>query len=115
MRIEYTPQGVCSRKMFIDIDENDVVTNVEVIGGIVRLFFHHGGDRYDFIHGVAALSGKLAVFLGAVGGKRALAFVQRAAHIGGHAHHNAAGRHDHALGHHGPGSHDAALADHTAI
>ena len=33
MRIEYTPQGVCSRKMFIDIDENDVVTNVEVIGG----------------------------------------------------------------------------------
>lgn len=33
MRIEYTPQGVCSRKMFIEVDENDIVTDVEVIGG----------------------------------------------------------------------------------
>ena len=33
MRIEYTPQGVCSRKMFIEVDENDIVTDLEVIGG----------------------------------------------------------------------------------
>lgn len=33
MRIEYTPQGVCSRKMFIEVDDNDIVTDVEVIGG----------------------------------------------------------------------------------
>lgn len=33
MRIEYTPRGVCSRKMFIDVDENDTVINLEVVGG----------------------------------------------------------------------------------
>ncbi|HPF83744.1 MAG TPA: TIGR03905 family TSCPD domain-containing protein [Bacilli bacterium] len=30
--IEYTPVGVCSRKMFIDV-ENDVIKNYRVIGG----------------------------------------------------------------------------------
>ena len=32
MTIEFTPQGVCSRKMIIEI-ENGVVTNVTVVGG----------------------------------------------------------------------------------
>ncbi len=32
MTIEYTPKGVCSRKMTIDI-ENDIVKDVKVIGG----------------------------------------------------------------------------------
>lgn len=32
MKIEYTPKGVCSRKMIIDV-ENDVVTSLQVIGG----------------------------------------------------------------------------------
>lgn len=32
MTIEYTPKGVCSRKMTIEI-EGDIVKNVKVIGG----------------------------------------------------------------------------------
>ena len=32
MTIEFTPQGVCSRKMIIEV-ENGVVTNVTVVGG----------------------------------------------------------------------------------
>ena len=32
MTIEFTPQGVCSRKMIIDV-EDGIVTNVTVIGG----------------------------------------------------------------------------------
>lgn len=32
MVIEYTPKGVCSRKMIIEI-ENDIVKNLTVIGG----------------------------------------------------------------------------------
>ena len=33
MTIEYTPQGVCSRKIIIDVDENNIVTSVQFIGG----------------------------------------------------------------------------------
>lgn len=32
MRIEYSPKGVCSSKMIIDV-EKDVIINVEIIGG----------------------------------------------------------------------------------
>ena len=32
MTIEFTPQGVCSRKMMIEV-ENGIVTEVKVIGG----------------------------------------------------------------------------------
>lgn len=32
MTIEFTPQGVCSRKMIIEV-ENGVVTDVKVVGG----------------------------------------------------------------------------------
>lgn len=32
MTFEYTPKGVCSRKMIFDI-ENDTLTDLEVIGG----------------------------------------------------------------------------------
>ena len=32
MTFEYTPKGVCARKMIIDI-ENETVTGLEVIGG----------------------------------------------------------------------------------
>ncbi len=31
--IEYAPRGVCSKKMIITIDDNDVIENLEVIGG----------------------------------------------------------------------------------
>lgn len=32
MRIEYTPQGVCSRKMILDIDDG-IITDAKVEGG----------------------------------------------------------------------------------
>ena len=32
MTIEFTPQGVCSRKMIIEV-ENGIVTDVKVVGG----------------------------------------------------------------------------------
>lgn len=32
MRIDYTPKGVCSRKIIIDV-ENDIVRDVEFVGG----------------------------------------------------------------------------------
>ena len=32
MTFEYTPKGVCARKMIIDV-ENETVTGLEVIGG----------------------------------------------------------------------------------
>lgn len=32
MTFEYTPRGVCSRKMIIDV-ENDIVKSLKVIGG----------------------------------------------------------------------------------
>ena len=31
--IEYEPQGVCSRFMRVKIDENDIIADVEIIGG----------------------------------------------------------------------------------
>lgn len=31
-RVEYIPNGVCSKKMIIDI-ENDIIKNVNIIGG----------------------------------------------------------------------------------
>lgn len=30
---EYTPSGVCSRKIQFDIDENDVVKKIKFVGG----------------------------------------------------------------------------------
>lgn len=33
MKYEYTPRGVCSRKIYIDIDENDVIEKVAFDGG----------------------------------------------------------------------------------
>lgn len=30
---EYTPRGVCSRKIQFDIDENDVVKKIKFVGG----------------------------------------------------------------------------------
>jgi len=33
MKHEYTPMGVCSRKIYIDMDDNGVIENVEFIGG----------------------------------------------------------------------------------
>ncbi len=29
----YTPHGVCSRQMKVELDENGVITNCEIIGG----------------------------------------------------------------------------------
>ena len=33
MIFEYNPSGVCSKHYTIDIDENDVIKSVEIIGG----------------------------------------------------------------------------------
>lgn len=33
MEYRYKPQGVCSREFIIDIDENDVIKDVKIIGG----------------------------------------------------------------------------------
>ena len=33
MSFEYTPRGVCARKIIFDLDENNIVHNVEFIGG----------------------------------------------------------------------------------
>ncbi|MGI5896825.1 MAG: TIGR03905 family TSCPD domain-containing protein [Oscillospiraceae bacterium] len=33
MTVEYTPHGVCSRKITIEIDENNIVTSVNFLGG----------------------------------------------------------------------------------
>ncbi len=33
MKYEYTPRGVCSRKIYIDIDDNDVIEKVAFDGG----------------------------------------------------------------------------------
>ena len=32
-KIDYTPKGVCSRKIVAEIDENNIITNVEFTGG----------------------------------------------------------------------------------
>ncbi|MCI8502198.1 MAG: TIGR03905 family TSCPD domain-containing protein [Oscillospiraceae bacterium] len=33
MTIEYTPHGVCSKKITVDVDENRIVTSVKFTGG----------------------------------------------------------------------------------
>ena len=33
MRYEYTPTNVCSRKIFIDINDDGTIENVEFLGG----------------------------------------------------------------------------------
>lgn len=33
MTIEYTPQGVCTKKITIEVDENNIVTSVRFLGG----------------------------------------------------------------------------------
>ena len=33
MIFDYTPKGVCSKKMRITLDDNDVIEKVEVLGG----------------------------------------------------------------------------------
>ena len=31
--VEFTPSGVCSKKMIVECDENDIITKVQIIGG----------------------------------------------------------------------------------
>ena len=33
MEYRYRPHGVCSREFIINIDENDVITSVNIVGG----------------------------------------------------------------------------------
>lgn len=33
MEYRYTPRGVCSREMIIDVDENGIITSCEIVGG----------------------------------------------------------------------------------
>lgn len=33
MRYQYTPKGVCSTQINIDVDENDVIKSIEFVGG----------------------------------------------------------------------------------
>ena len=33
MEYRYKPQGVCSREFLIDIDENDIIKDVNIVGG----------------------------------------------------------------------------------
>lgn len=33
MRYEFIPQGVCSKKMIVDISEDGIIENLEIIGG----------------------------------------------------------------------------------
>lgn len=33
MKYSYTPHGVCSRKMIVDLDENGNITDCDIIGG----------------------------------------------------------------------------------
>ena len=32
-KIDYTPKGVCSRKIVAEIDDNNIITNIEITGG----------------------------------------------------------------------------------
>ena len=32
-KISYNPKGVCSRQMNIEIDDNNIITKVQIIGG----------------------------------------------------------------------------------
>ena len=31
--VEYKPQGVCSQKMIVECDDQDVITKVQIVGG----------------------------------------------------------------------------------
>lgn len=31
--VEFTPVGVCSKKMIVECDENEVITKVQIVGG----------------------------------------------------------------------------------
>ena len=33
MEYRYTPKGVCSREMIINVDDNDIITSVKIVGG----------------------------------------------------------------------------------
>lgn len=33
MKLNYTPKGVCSRQMEIEIDDNGIITEVNIVGG----------------------------------------------------------------------------------
>ena len=33
MKFNYTPKGVCSRNMQIEVDDNGVIVNVKILGG----------------------------------------------------------------------------------
>lgn len=33
MEYRYRPQGVCSREFLIDIDDNDIIKSVKIVGG----------------------------------------------------------------------------------
>ena len=33
MKYTFVPQGVCSREMTVEIDENNIITSVEIVGG----------------------------------------------------------------------------------
>ena len=32
-KITYSPKGVCSRQMIVEIDDNSIITKVQIIGG----------------------------------------------------------------------------------
>lgn len=32
-RISYSPKGVCSRQMTVEIDDNGIITKVQIVGG----------------------------------------------------------------------------------
>jgi len=31
--IEFTPSGVCSKKIIVECDENEIITKVQIVGG----------------------------------------------------------------------------------
>ena len=35
MRYQYTPKGVCSTQINIDVDENDVIKSIEFVGNYI--------------------------------------------------------------------------------
>lgn len=60
MHYEYTPKGTCSRKMIFDITENNIIENVEIIGGcpgnlagiskiLIGMPIEHVIERFDGI------------------------------------------------------------------
>lgn len=32
-KLEYTPKGICARHITVELDDNDVIKNVEFVGG----------------------------------------------------------------------------------